>query len=72
MDDVIAEKGLDNAFFMITDIMEESSKVVCGGEGGTAIIEAAFDRQAEGDAVYLPGVVSRKKQMIPSIMGVMQ
>lgn len=72
MDEVIAEKGLDNAFLMITDIMEESSLVVCGGEGGEAIIEAAFEKQAEGDAVYLPGVVSRKKQMIPAIMGVMQ
>lgn len=72
MDEVISEKSLDNAFLMITDIMEESSKVVCGGEGATAIIEEAFGKEADGDAVYLEGVVSRKKQMIPSIMGVMQ
>ncbi len=72
MDEVIAERCLDNAFLMITDIMEESSKVVCGGEGGIEIIEEAFGKKADGDAVYLEGVVSRKKQMIPSIMGVMQ
>ncbi len=72
MDEVLAEKGLDNAFLMITDIMEESSKVVCGGNDGINIIEQAFGKNAEGDAVYLEGVVSRKKQMIPGIMGVLQ
>ena len=29
----------------------------------------ALEVKADGDAVYLPGVVSRKKQMVPAIMG---
>ena len=43
----------------------------------TAEVEGVYKacdkyKKADGDAVYLEGVVSRKKQMIPSIMGVMQ
>ena len=71
MDSVIEDKGLDNAFLMITDIMEESSKVVCGGSNGTGIMEKAFNVESTGDSVFLPGVVSRKKQMIPALMGAM-
>ena len=71
MDRIIEEKSLDNAFLMITDIMEESSKVVCGGSSGTDIMEKAFNVESTGDSVFLPGVVSRKKQMIPALMGAM-
>ena len=71
MDSVIEDKGLDNAFLMITDIMEESSKVVCGGSNGTGIMEKAFNVESTGDSVFLPGVVSRKKQMIPALTGAM-
>ena len=72
MDGIVREKCLDNAFLMITDIINESSTVVCGGEDGVGIMEKAFDtKAADEDSVYLPGVVSRKKQMVPALMGVL-
>ena len=64
-------KGVDAdmAFLMITDIINESSTVVCAGEGAIELMTNGFEVKADGDAVYLPGVVSRKKQMVPAIMG---
>ena len=64
-------KGVDAdmAFLMITDIINESSTVVCAGEGAIELMTNGFEVEADGDAVYLPGVVSRKKQMVPAIMG---
>ena len=70
IDDIIREKCLDNAFLMITDIIKESSVVVCGGKDGVEIMKKAFETEAQDeDSVFLPGVVSRKKQMIPALMG---
>ena len=70
IDDIIGEKCLDNAFLMITDIIKESSVVVCGGKDGVEIMKKAFETEAQDeDSVFLPGVVSRKKQMIPALMG---
>ena len=42
------------------------------GEDSREIVSAAFQCQADENSVYLPGVVSRKKQMVPSIMSSIQ
>nr|MCI5863070.1 putative manganese-dependent inorganic diphosphatase [Lachnospiraceae bacterium]MDY2956092.1 putative manganese-dependent inorganic diphosphatase [Lachnospiraceae bacterium] len=69
MGEGIKASGCDMAFLMITDIINESSTVVCAGEGAIDVMTDGFEVEANGDAVYLPGVVSRKKQMVPAIMG---
>ena len=61
-------------FFMLTDIMGESSELLCYGENSNKLIEEAFPGAAcTRDGSYLlTGVVSRKKQLIPSFMSTIQ
>lgn len=62
----IAEKGLSLFVFAITDILNSNSEAIVLGEKGDAI-EKAFDKKLENNRVFLEGVVSRKKQLIPFI-----
>ena len=67
------EHGVDMIFFMLTNILTESTSLLCEGEGAEALIRTAFHREEAGaddeaNVVELPGVVSRKKQLLPSIM----
>ena len=57
-------------FFMLTNIVEESTKLLCFGDGSERIVEKAFDVKVYKEAATLKGIVSRKKQLIPAIMGV--
>ena len=72
MEKVLKEHDVDMVFFMLTDIMEEGTILLFRGEGAEEIAENAFNRRAEGDGMMLPGVVSRKKQMVPAIISSMQ
>ena len=66
--------GVDMMFFMLTNILTESTELLCEGNGAEALIQNAFhvDTEEHPDpmdgVVALPGVVSRKKQLIPAIM----
>jgi manganese-dependent inorganic pyrophosphatase len=64
--------NLDMIFFMLTNIIEESSEVVFAGNKALHTLNSAFGLSAEGDAVMLPGVVSRKKQLLPAIVETIQ
>ena len=65
------EHGADMLFFMLTDIMEESTDLLVYGEGALEAAKQAF-RSEDEERMYLRGVVSRKKQIIPQLMGVLQ
>ena len=67
--------GVDMLFFMLTNILTESTELLCEGAGAETLIMNAFHVDAEEElsdakecVVELPGVVSRKKQLIPAIM----
>lgn len=67
------EHKVDMLFFMLTNILTESTELLCEGTGAANLIRQAFHIGAEdetviGDSVELPGVVSRKKQLVPAIM----
>ena len=68
------EHGMDMMFFMLTNILTESTELLCEGQGAEQLIAGAFRTYSEEGAgvkdhvVSLPGVVSRKKQLIPGIM----
>ena len=64
------KNGMSMVFFMLTNIVEESTKLLCFGDGSERIVEKAFDVKVYKDAATLKGIVSRKKQLIPAIMGV--
>ena len=72
MENVRKESGLDIVMLMLTDILEEGTLLLFCREDSREIVSAAFQCQADENSVYLPGVVSRKKQMVPSIMSSIQ
>lgn len=55
-------------YFMLTNIMDESSDVIYYGEGSEEMGKIAFQQEPEDKCFHLKGVVSRKKQMIPAMM----
>ncbi len=70
-----AEHGVDMMFFMLTNILTESTELLCEGTGAEDLIVDAFHLTMEGEeyhdfkqVIELEGVVSRKKQLIPAIM----
>ncbi len=54
-------KGYDAALMMMTDIIVEGSDFIAAGD--IAFIEKAFDISFENGPVWMPGVLSRKKQV---------
>ena len=63
-----SKNGLDMVFFMMTSILDESTELICCGSGAQNLVEDCFNVKMENNAAWLPGVVSRKKQLIPQIM----
>lgn len=66
------EHGVDMIFFMLTNIMEESTELLYCGNNAKEVLESAFYLPENEDHIFLPGVVSRKKQLIPALMGALQ
>ena len=71
MKEVLGEKRLDMVYVMLTDILEESSKVIFEGHDAGQILADAFETEEDPDGILLEGIVSRKKQMIPTLMNAM-
>lgn len=73
MEKARTEEKMDMLFFMLTNILSESTMLLCVGQGAVQLVGEAFhialeeSTEQEG-AVALPGVVSRKKQLVPSLM----
>ena len=59
---------LDMVFFMLTNIVEESTELLCYGKGAREQVIEAFDLPADMSDIHLHGVVSRKKQLIPTFV----
>lgn len=72
LDKAIQAHGVKMMFFMLTNIVEESTEVIYLGANAKELLEEAFNVESEGDIVKLNGVVSRKKQLIPALMSAMQ
>ena len=68
MQEVKESYGLDMLFFMLTDILSESTELLMLGDLCKEVIEKAFPVTVSDNCVELPGVVSRKKQLIPAIL----
>ena len=59
---------LDMVFFMLTNIVEESTELLCYGKGAREQVIQAFDLPTDMEDIRLAGVVSRKKQLIPAFV----
>lgn len=71
MKEVLGEKRLDMVYVMLTDILEESSKVIFEGHDAGKILAEAFEKEEDEKGILLEGIVSRKKQMIPTLINAM-
>ena len=69
---VMRDNQLQMVFFMLTDILNESSELLCCGVGARKCILDAYDIPEDSENVMLKGVVSRKKQLIPSLVSTLQ
>ena len=66
------DQHLDMVFLMLTNILEESTELMCCGEGAKARILEAWEMPEDTERVLLKDVVSRKKQFIPTLVGYLQ
>lgn len=60
--------GVTRVFFMLTNIIEESTELLYYGEGSEEMVRIAFHMEPKDGVFDLKGVVSRKKQLIPALM----
>lgn len=70
MEDMVAvaeEDGVDQVLFFLIDILSEEAILLVPNELVKTVAEKSFDVSVDGDMVGLPGVVSRKKQIIPAL-----
>lgn len=72
MKETFADLGVSMLFFMLTDIMEESTQLLCAGSGSKELAGKAFGIKNPAEGLSLDGVVSRKKQLIPALMMALQ
>lgn len=72
LDKIRQNHRLDMIFFMLTNIMTESSELLCVGPEAREKAISAFDLNGKSDTLYLKGVVSRKKQLVPAIVETLQ
>lgn len=72
LDKIRQNHRLDMIFFMLTNIMTESSELLCVGPEAREKAISAFDLNEKSDTLYLKGVVSRKKQLVPAIVEALQ
>ena len=54
-----------------SDILEESSKVIFEGHDAGRILADACEREENENGILLEGIISRKKQLIPTLMNAM-
>ena len=58
-------EGRHSVFLLLTDIMKEGSEMLITSDD-PSVVEKAFGVKPEGRSVWLKGVMSRKKQVVPN------
>ena len=64
---VAAEDGVDEVLLFVVDIIKEEATLLVPNDLVKTVAEKSFGATVEGDTVVLPGVMSRKKQIIPNL-----
>jgi len=67
MDGVAKADGADQVLLFIVDILREEATLLVPNDLVKRIAEASFPCTVAGDTVVLPGIMSRKKQIIPAL-----
>ena len=64
---VATADGADEVLLFVVDILKEEATLLVPNDHVKQIAEASFGAKVEGDNVVLPGIMSRKKQIIPAL-----
>ena len=64
--------GVEMCCVMLTNIVKEDTELLCFGEKAKDVARSAFQLSPDMEHIVLKGLVSRKKQLIPSIVTVLQ
>ncbi|MPM42651.1 manganese-dependent inorganic pyrophosphatase [bioreactor metagenome] len=67
MNNIITKEHNELILLMVTDIINESTHLIYAGKSA-ALVYQAFGRGEQDGIIYLPNVMSRKKQVIPPLM----
>jgi manganese-dependent inorganic pyrophosphatase len=67
MVDVAAEDGADEVLLFVVDILNEEATLMVPNDLVKTVAEKSFGATVTGDTVVLPGIMSRKKQIIPNL-----
>ena len=65
--DVAKEDGVDEILLFVVDILNEEATLFVPNDMIKGVAEKSFGATVSGDTVVLPGIMSRKKQIIPSL-----
>ena len=64
---VAKEDGADQVLLFVVDIIKEEATLLVPNDLVKQLAEASFGCKVTGDTVVLPGIMSRKKQIIPAL-----
>ncbi|MEY8095998.1 manganese-dependent inorganic pyrophosphatase [Falsihalocynthiibacter sp. S25ZX9] len=64
---VAAEDNVDHVLLFVVDILAEEATLLIQNDTVKAVAEKSFGVPVSGDSVVLPGIMSRKKQIIPNL-----
>jgi len=67
MTSVQAEDGVDQVLLFVVDILNEEATLLVPNDLVKTVAEKSFGATVDGDSVVLPGIMSRKKQIIPNL-----
>ncbi len=67
MPTVAAEDGADQVLLFVVDILREEATLLVPNDLVRTVAEKSFNATVTGDTVVLPGIMSRKKQIIPAL-----
>jgi manganese-dependent inorganic pyrophosphatase len=67
MPGVAAEDGADQVLLFVVDILKEEATMLVPNDLTKTVAEKSFGATVTGDTVVLPGILSRKKQIIPNL-----
>ncbi len=68
----LEKQGLDFIFYMFTDVRGSSTELLMAGKGAEALVSRAFQVEVRDGLAVLPGVVSRKIQLLPRIISALR
>lgn len=71
LEELRASNGYAASYIMVTDILKESTNLLFAGDVAT-VVANAFGKEVKDQEVFLPNTLSRKKQIVPQILGAMK